>query len=968
MTAYNDKSFARLLTLLCGTEARADGYLNLWAKRGDREKTSLWFSLKDAGAREQAEAQSQKLCKSGYDVYFGVCPSVRTRAGTERIRQSDVLCIPAYFMDVDTLEDGAKGAKAIPAGIADALTRLKSLEYPPSVCVRSGHGLHAYWLLETPISAQGHLEAAKKRLRAFADAVAARMDCPSLDTHASEPARVLRVPGTVNRKNGAELPVCVEYAKDTRYPAETLDKFAAQTSVRATPPAGKPGTDGGSLSDDALWTMLVRKNHKIQRLKNGDLSDYEGDHSAGDMAMCNALAFATGKDARRMDGLFRQTALYRDKWDEKHGSQTYGEMTIRKAIENTVAVYSGRMTQNTFSRSVPPPTVGETDEAFARIQQAYADASGGEYVAEPFRTLRTKIDRNGNVTTERLADFVIIPEESVTRDDGATKTRELVLSGRDVRGRILPRVRVPAAQLDAFRWVAENWPGAVVCAGQNKKDHLRAAIQQVERELAVSRTVYVHTGWTNVGGQWAYLYHGGAIGAESVSVEMPGKLSRYSLDAQEATCQAVSESMNLLALAPDRATVPLLLSMYLAPLCEFFDQCGERVSHMLIVRGKTQSKKSTLTALFLSHFGAGFSYNTLPLNFQSTGNALCSQLFALKDVPAVIDDFHPTPGEKRGAVSEMTQTARRISRAVGDDAGRARLQSGGEMQTEKPVRGLVIMTAEFEPDLGESGDSRGYVAPLNPGDVPTGAALDMAQENAQNGLYASAMRGYIEFIREKQRDADAFLKWLRDTFRQERNRLNRLAGEYGGHGRLATAGAHLLTAAYLMLEYAQARGAVDQETATCLFESFQDTIGSGLAAHARDVRNNDPVVVFSQALREISENEYAILSPNDETTRTDAFIGYRVEGALYLSPKRTFAAVSEILRKGGSALAVTEREMWRRLHEAGAADSDRAATRRIPGLTGTHHCLKLDGKKLDLFADGQTTKTNETWTQTKLAM
>ncbi len=48
--------------------------------------------------------------------------------------------------------------------------------------------------------------------------------------------------------------------------------------------------------------------------------------------MCSYLAFWTNNDAERMDALFRNSALMRPKWDEKHGSQTYGAMTISKAL------------------------------------------------------------------------------------------------------------------------------------------------------------------------------------------------------------------------------------------------------------------------------------------------------------------------------------------------------------------------------------------------------------------------------------------------------------------------------------------------------------------------------------------------------------------------------------------------------------------------------------------------------------
>ncbi|MGQ7182466.1 phage NrS-1 polymerase family protein [Escherichia coli] len=35
---------------------------------------------------------------------------------------------------------------------------------------------------------------------------------------------------------------------------------------------------------------------------------------ASDLSLCNHLAFWTGKSATRMDSMFRETSLIRDKW------------------------------------------------------------------------------------------------------------------------------------------------------------------------------------------------------------------------------------------------------------------------------------------------------------------------------------------------------------------------------------------------------------------------------------------------------------------------------------------------------------------------------------------------------------------------------------------------------------------------------------------------------------------------------
>ncbi len=87
---------------------------------------------------------------------------------------------------------------------------------------------------------------------------------------------------------------------------------------------------------DILRKMFNSQNGtSIQALYNGDISGYKS-QSEADLSLCNHLAFWTLKNANQMDSLFRQSKLYRDKWDKVHdGSRTYGEMTIQKAIDGT---------------------------------------------------------------------------------------------------------------------------------------------------------------------------------------------------------------------------------------------------------------------------------------------------------------------------------------------------------------------------------------------------------------------------------------------------------------------------------------------------------------------------------------------------------------------------------------------------------------------------------------------------------
>ncbi|MED2983866.1 phage/plasmid primase, P4 family [Bacillus thuringiensis] len=92
-----------------------------------------------------------------------------------------------------------------------------------------------------------------------------------------------------------------------------------------------------SLSNAELWERMFgsKSGTAIKDLFQGMLIN--GDHSSTDMALCNHLAFWTDKDAAKMDSMFRESSLLREKWDKPHSSdgRTYGEMTIDTAILST---------------------------------------------------------------------------------------------------------------------------------------------------------------------------------------------------------------------------------------------------------------------------------------------------------------------------------------------------------------------------------------------------------------------------------------------------------------------------------------------------------------------------------------------------------------------------------------------------------------------------------------------------------
>lgn len=107
------------------------------------------------------------------------------------------------------------------------------------------------------------------------------------------------------------------------------------------------------MSDPVLIreALSASNGEKFRRLWNGDVGDYSGDRSSADMALCCMLAYWTDKEPARMDRLFRESGLMRPKWDERHGMQTYGQMTVEKANANVRQTHSDHVGRPRAKRS-----------------------------------------------------------------------------------------------------------------------------------------------------------------------------------------------------------------------------------------------------------------------------------------------------------------------------------------------------------------------------------------------------------------------------------------------------------------------------------------------------------------------------------------------------------------------------------------------------------------------------------------
>ena len=116
----------------------------------------------------------------------------------ERRAKANALVVPALWCDVDPPHEIS--AERLRHWRKLAYERLTGCLPPPSMVVDSGRGLHAYWLLRPPVRLEG-----PDRERLADGVVSANRSLAVLldGDNVSDLARVMRLPGSVNPKNGA---------------------------------------------------------------------------------------------------------------------------------------------------------------------------------------------------------------------------------------------------------------------------------------------------------------------------------------------------------------------------------------------------------------------------------------------------------------------------------------------------------------------------------------------------------------------------------------------------------------------------------------------------------------------------------------------------------------------------------------------------------------------------------------------
>lgn len=540
----------------------------------------------------------------------------------------------------------------------------------------------------------------------------------------------------------------------------------------------------------------------------------------------------------------------------------------------------------------------------------------------------SEITRDG---TRALCTFVAAIGQVVLRNDGQTDEKLYQIQGWDRHGRPLKTVQVPLTKFAQMNWPLENWDTAGnIMPGNMVAQKLRNIINQAG-ENAERLTIYTHTGWRKLD-EWIYLYPGGAVGAEDITVQLDSGLNRYTLDSKVDAMDGIRASWGLIATMTKRCYVPLMAMCYLAPLRDALVRAGYAPSFSMFLLGSTGTRKSTLAALMLSHFGQ-FDNRNLPASFNNTSNYTRRQAFSVKDMLLVVDDYHPeTSVQERRKMAKMAQD---LSRAFGDGSDRGRMKSDLTLAESMPPRCISLITGEDLPEIGESGVARYFILTLDRDSVPLNGGLTMSQKQARQGYLRAAMRGYIDWLRPQM---DALPERLAEDF--ERYRSLALEASDGQHARAPEAVAHLMIGYEQMLRYmAHMRVLGEAEIETWKQEAWQ-VLMEGSQEQARQMSEEKPTQQFLDAISELLvSRKAAVMDLTDKDAKEPLCpkLGWADQQFYYFLYMTTYTEVCQVFSKQGIAFSVSKAALLKQLKEAELCLPGKKAATRVKNINGVNH-------------------------------
>ena len=367
-----------------------------------------------------------------------------------------------------------------------------------------------------------------------------------------------------------------------------------------------------SLTDEQVLEKAAasQNGEEFTALWEGRWDGKFGSQSEADLSLCCSLAFWTGKNKEQMDRLFRQSKLFREKWDKIHHADgaTYGEETLEQAIQRTDQVYS------------PGGELGLYE-------------ADGRYYRE----------RGENVYA--LTNFVVHPLEMIVAEDETQMTCDAVtMYGETFR---LSFMTSDFASAQKFKAVLNKRTISLCYLGSDGdleilKAYLAGLDWQVKQGVKA-------LGLHERDGRWVYVARDRAFSAGNEDVPDLVQLEKYAaiesslIQHSPITADRMTAlGQNLLRYNEPAKTVTVLTWCAGCFVKEMLRSAGIKYPHLLMIGEAGSGKSTTMERVVLPIFGR----SKVVASPQVTSFTLMKEAASSNLYPQALDEFKPSKIEK----------------------------------------------------------------------------------------------------------------------------------------------------------------------------------------------------------------------------------------------------------------------------------------------------------------------------------
>lgn len=589
-----------------------------------------------------------------------------------------------------------------------------------------------------------------------------------------------------------------------------------------------------------------------------------------------------------------------------------------------------------------------------------------EFYALPFYvqdncTYMTKVIK-GKETEIKLCNFTAKIIEDITCTNGVENERFLSIVGKDENGKSLRKITVPLKNFSQLDWAQEYWSmNCVIEAGYGNRDNLRQAIQSTAK-FAETKTIYGTTGWWKTADGWKFCMPGNS---ES-EVELTEKTKGFSFKIDS----DVTETINVMkvfpySVAPRSIMFPMLSYTLGSILNTFMAKAGKEAKTVIMLYGKTGSMKTTLSLLINSLFGR-FNEDNIPMNFRDTPKSILNYCFTLKDCAVVIDDYHPGSGREQSTQDATTQA---LIRGICNREARGTLDKNGKQRAAKRPQCNVVMTAEYLPNVGESGTTRFISLELKPGDINL-SELTKYQSYADDGVLSHFTFLATEMLKEKylckEKGVKELLEKLKSTFLSNRKFFKSKSDEmnFNIRPRLCDDLANLKIGFELYCDTLIYYDGITEEKKTEMINELDDILLRLALSQQSLTETEQPTEIFIRKLRSLIDVGKVNVIDRMKIVfeKPKNLIGYFDDDNYYFESDEAYAAVIKACNDVGEHFPLTQKALIKALKNENISICSKGECTKNVRVFGTPKrllCISKDTFNKNLPPEEDTIFNNE---------